>query len=44
VSAENWLLFGSALLPVFIAIAVYYFGMKLGKRHDEQQQKLDQRG
>jgi hypothetical protein len=37
-------LLGSAVIPVILALAVYYVGWRLGKRHDEQQEKLDQRG
>jgi hypothetical protein len=44
-SSENLVLLGAAVFPVILAIAVYYYGWKLGKRHDEQeQQKLDQGG
>jgi len=37
VSAQAWVLLGSAILPVFGAIAVYYFGFRSAKRHDERE-------
>ena len=41
-SAENWLLFASAFVPVILAIVVYWYGMKLARRSDEKQRKLDE--
>jgi hypothetical protein len=43
VSAENWLLFASALVPVALAIVVYWYGMKIARRSEERQRELDKR-
>jgi hypothetical protein len=36
VSAQAWVLLGSAIIPVILAAGVYYFGFRLARRHDEQ--------
>ena len=42
-SSLNWILFASAILPVVIAILVYYFGVKIARRSEEKQQELERR-
>jgi hypothetical protein len=37
VSAETFVLLSSVLIPPLLAIAVYYFGFRLAKRHDERE-------
>jgi hypothetical protein len=38
-SAQTFVLLGSALAPPILAIAVYYFGFRSAKRHDERERK-----
>ena len=35
-SAQEWVLLASAVVPVLGAAGVYYFGLRSAKRHDEQ--------
>src|SRR5262249_39412733 len=35
-SAQEWVLLASAIVPVIAAAAVYYFGFRLAKRQDER--------
>src|SRR5205823_1149088 len=46
-TAQEWVLLASAIVPVIGAAAVYYFGFRLAKRHDEREAKerdrLDER-
>jgi hypothetical protein len=36
VSAQAWVLLASAVVPVILAAAVYWFGFRWAKRHDEE--------
>jgi hypothetical protein len=36
-SAQEWVLLASAVVPVIAAAAVYYFGFRAAKRHDERE-------
>ena len=36
-SAQEWLLLGSAVVPVVLAAGVYWFGFKLARRSDERE-------
>jgi hypothetical protein len=38
-NAESFVLLASALIPPLLAIAVYYFGFRLAKRHDERERE-----
>ena len=38
-SAQEWVLLGSAVIPVTLAIGVYYFGFKLARKHDEHEEE-----
>jgi hypothetical protein len=35
-SAQTFVLLASALVPPVLAIAVYWFGFRLARRHDEE--------
>jgi hypothetical protein len=37
VSAQAWVLLASAVVPVFVAIGIYWFGLKWARRSDEQE-------
>jgi hypothetical protein len=37
VSAQAWVLLASAIVPVILAIGVYWFGFRWAKRHDERE-------
>jgi len=39
VSAQTFVLVGSAIIPPILAIAVYYFGFRSAKRHDERERE-----
>jgi uncharacterized membrane protein len=39
VSAQAWVLLGSAILPVIAAIAVYWFGFRWARQHDERERE-----
>jgi hypothetical protein len=39
VSAQTLVLLGSAIVPPILAIAVYYFGFRAAKRHDERERE-----
>jgi len=41
VSAQEWILLASALVPVILTIGLYWFGFKVAKRSEERQQELD---
>jgi hypothetical protein len=36
-SAQTFVLLASAIIPPVLAIAVYWFGFRLARRHDEHQ-------
>jgi hypothetical protein len=36
VNAQAWVLLASAIVPAILAVAVYVFGFRLARRHDEQ--------
>ena len=36
-SAQTLVLLASALIPPILAVAVYYFGFRSAKRHDERE-------
>jgi len=36
VSAQEWVLLAAAIVPVIGAAAVYWFGFRLARRHDEE--------
>jgi len=38
-SAQNFVLLVAVVLPPILAIAVYYFGFRLAKRHDERERE-----
>jgi hypothetical protein len=37
VSAQNFVLLCAVLIPPVLAIAVYYFGFRSARRHDERE-------
>ena len=37
-SSQEWVLLASAVIPVILAVGVYWFGFKLAKRHDEAEE------
>jgi len=39
VSAQTFVLLGSVFIPPILAIAVYYFGFRSAKRHDERERE-----
>jgi hypothetical protein len=39
VSAQTFVLLGSIFIPPILAIAVYYFGFRSAKRHDERERQ-----
>jgi hypothetical protein len=39
VSAQTFVLLASAIVPPLLAIAVYWFGFRLARRHDEEHRK-----
>jgi hypothetical protein len=36
VSAQTFVLLGSAIVPPVLALAVYWFGFRLARRHDDE--------
>ena len=40
-SAEELVLLASALVPVILTVALYWFGVKIAKRSEERQRELD---
>jgi hypothetical protein len=38
-SAQTLVLLGSTFIPPILAIAVYWFGFRLAKRHDEREKE-----
>ena len=40
-SAQELVLLASALVPVILTVALYWFGVKIARRSEKRQQELD---